>query len=426
VTTADPQDSVRIDDFAEPRFSPEAQAIIDAIASLEPTVELSADRLFDDAIALTGLDDFGPDPTFRDRVGVYVSALRREANLSPVGRVTQYTQVRQLLMNRLLVEDLVKRHPEIAQIEIKRPIVIVGMPRTGTTHLHNLMASDPALRALPYWESLEPVLAPGERAAAGQPDPRIERAEIATSTLDLLMPYFARMHEMTAEHVHEEIQLLAVDFSTMLFETTAIVPTWRDYYATHDQTPHYRYLRKMLQVCQWQRGGTRWVLKSPQHLEQFRALLAVFPDATFVVTYRDPIAIVASFVTMVTYTARMSAASIDPHAYGRYWSVRIEQMLYACARDHGLLPGDRTVDVHFRDFMRDDIATVQSIYDVAQQPFSEASRAAMGTFMAEHPRGRYGRVHYDLADFGLDERELRDRFQFYVERFAVEAEALNK
>jgi hypothetical protein len=421
-----PIDSVRIDDFAHPRFSPEAEQIVAAIASLEPTVELSAQRLYEDAIALTGLDDFGRDPTFRNRVDVYVGALRGEANLSPVGRVTQYLQVRQFLMNRLLVEDLLKRHPEIAQVPIERPIVIVGMPRTGTTHLHNLMAADPAVRALPYWESLEPVLAPGERAGDGQPDPRIERAEVATSTLDVLMPYFARMHEMTAEHVHEEIQLLAIDFSTMLFETTAIVPTWRDYYATHDQTPHYRYLRKLLQVCQWQRGGVRWVLKSPQHLEQFRALIEVFPDATFVVTYRDPLAIVASFVTMVTYTARMSVASIDPHAYGRYWSDRIEQMLRACTRDHDLLPADRTVDVQFRDFMRDDIATVESIYEVAQQPSSETALAGMRRFMADHPRGRHGRVHYDLGDFGLEEDVLREQLGFYVDRFGVEEEALNR
>jgi hypothetical protein len=418
-------DSVRIDDFAEPQFSPEAQPIVEAIASLEPTVELSAQRLFDDAIALTRLDDFGSDPAFRERVEVYVGALRREANLSPVGRVTQYTQVRQFLMNRLLVEDLWKRHPEIAHEQIDRPIVIVGMPRTGTTHLHNLIAADPALRALPYWESLEPVPMPGERAGDGQPDPRIERVEIATSTLNLLMPHFTRMHEMTATHVHEEIQLLAVDFSTMLFETTAIVPTWRDYYATHDQTPHYRYLRKMLQVCQWQRGGARWVLKSPQHLEQFRALIDVFPDATFVVTYRDAVAIVASFVTMVTYTARMSAASVDPRAYGRYWSDRIEQMLQACTRDHDLLPTDRTVDVHFRAFMRDDIATVQSIYDVARQPFSDTSLSAMRAFMAEHRRGRHGRVQYDLTAFGLDEKEFRERLRFYIERFDIEEESLN-
>ena len=111
---------------------------------------------------------------------------------------------------------------------------------------------------------------------------------MALSFLDAAMPYFKRMHEMTVEHTHEEIQLLAIDFSTMLFETTAPMPTWRDHYLARDQRPSYAYLLRVLKVLQWLRGGTRWVLKSPQHLEQFPALVDTFPDATFVVTHRDP------------------------------------------------------------------------------------------------------------------------------------------
>ena len=156
------------------------------------------------------------------------------------------------------------------------------------------MAADPALRSLPYWESLEPVLPDAERPAAGEPDPRLARTEMALGLVNALMPLFERMHEMTVEHVHEEIQLLAIDFSSMLFETTAPMPSWRDYYLAHDQTPHYAYLKRVLQVLTWLRGGDRWVLKSPQHIEQFGPLLATFPDATFVVTHRDPIAVTAS------------------------------------------------------------------------------------------------------------------------------------
>jgi hypothetical protein len=337
----------------------------------------------------------------------------------------QYAQLLQLLKNRLLVEDVVQRNPEILDVEISRPIVIAGMPRTGTTHLHNLIAADPALRSLPYWEGIEPVLAESERPMKGSADPRRARTDVATSTVNLLMPHFARMHEMTTDHVHEEIQLLAIDFSTMLFETSALVPSWREYYKTHDQTPSYRYLRKVLQVCQWQRGGTRWILKSPQHLEQFGPLTTVFPDATFVVTHRDPVAITASFATLVTYSARMNVGHIDPHAYGRYWAERVEDLLRACVDDHDRLPPDRTIDVNFRDFMRDDIATVRRIYELAGQPFTDASLASMQAFMADHPRGKHGRVVYDLADFGIDEAERRRALSFYVERFGVTEEQLN-
>ena len=231
------------------------------------------------------------------------------------------------MKNRLLIEDLLRRHPEILEERIVAPIVICGLPRTGTTHLHNLMSADPALRSLPYWESLEPVLAERERPAPGAPDPRRERTEMALSFLDAAMPYFKRMHEMTVEHAHEEIQLLAIDFSTMLFETTAPMPMWRDAYLARDQRPSYAYLRRVLQVLQWLRGGTRWVLKSPQHLEQFPALVDTFPDATFVVTHRDPVSVTASMVTMLAYTARLTRDRVDVEGIGHYWADRLERML---------------------------------------------------------------------------------------------------
>ena len=165
------------------------------------------------------------------------------------------------------------------------------------------------------------------------------------------MPYFNRMHEMTVEHAHEEIQLLAIDFSTMLFETTAPMPMWRDAYLARDQRPSYAYLRKILQALQWLRGGTRWVLKSPQHLEQFPALVETFPDATFVVTHRDPVSVTASMVTMLAYSARLTRNRVDVEGIGHYWADRLERMLRRCAEDHDVLPADQTIDVHFDEFM---------------------------------------------------------------------------
>lgn len=416
--------AVHLDDLAEPQFAP---AITEALAAVEPlaaTISLDPDSLIAEAVAETGLSNFG-DAAFRERLEVLSAALDRDADLSAMGRVSVHGQLVGLLRNRLYLEGLIARHPEILDVEIARPIVIVGQPRTGTTHLHNLMASDPALRSLPYWESLEPVLPEAERAAVagGATDPRPGRTEAGLAFLNEALPYFKRMHEMTVDHVHEEIQLLAIDASTMLFETIAVLPAWRDYYLAHDQAPSYRYLKRVLQVLQWQRGGERWVLKSPQHLEQFGPLLEVFPDATFVVTHRDPVSVIASNATMLAYTARLNTARPDPPRIGRYWSARIQQMLETGMQERDLLPADRSIDVRFDEFMADDIATVERIYRVADQPFDPSVLAAMDRFMVEHPRGLHGGVRYDLqGDFGIDPAERRAALHDYVARFGITEE----
>jgi hypothetical protein len=411
---------VRITDLANPRFTPQAQAVLDAMAEMGKGIALDAESLLAAACAATGLDDFDETTAWRERLDVYLHALAVEAPLSDRGRLINHTQISQLLTNRLLVTDLLRRHPEIHDVEIVAPIVIVGLPRTGTTHLHNLIAADPALRSLQYWESLEPVAPAGEPEAA-----RVERCEAGLWLLDEAMPYFKRMHEMTARHVHEEIQLLAIDMSTMLFETGAVMPSWRDYYRSHDQTATYRYLRTLLQVCAWQTGtvGRRWVLKSPQHLEQLAPLMQVFPDARVVFTHRDPASVVASFVMMGAYTARLShRAPIDIEAIGRYWCDRILDLYEASVAGRRHVPASQAIDVPFDRFMADDLAAVEWVYEVAGQSLGDDARAAIGRFMADHPRGLHGTVDYDLAEFGLNAAEIRSRAEAYIDRFDVSLE----
>jgi hypothetical protein len=412
---------VTIDDLAEPRFSDEARAVLDFMAEAGSPLSLDPATLMDAARSETSLDDFGP-VDFHERLELLCRAVTEEGGFNAAGTMQQHTLIMGLLKNRLLVEDLITRHPEILEERITAPIVICGLPRTGTTHLHNLISADPAIRSLPYWESLEPVLPSREQPAAGAPDPRPERAALALSFLDLAMPYFNRMHEMTVDHAHEEIQLLAIDFSSMLFETTAPMPMWRDAYRARDQRPSYAYLRKVLQVLQWLRGGTRWVLKSPQHLEQFPALRDTFPDATFVVTHRDPVSVTTSMVTMLAYTSRLTRDRVDVENIGRYWADRLELMLRRCADERDLLPADRTIDVHFDEFMADDLAMVARVYELAGQPFDAAARSAMDRFMAAHPRGKFGTIDYELAQFGIDSDTLRKQMSFYSQHFAVTPE----
>jgi hypothetical protein len=410
--------SVRIDDLAAPRFPPAIAALFASMGPVADQVSITPPALLTRASAETGLDDWG-DERFREPLAVVCEALSGEAGLSAMGKVSAHSQLLQLLKNRLLVQDVLTRHPEIRELPVERPIIIAGLPRTGTTHLHNLISADPALRSLPYWESLQPVLATDQLPGPGQPDPRLAATAVALAMLDEAAPCFKRMHEMTTDHVHEEIQLLAMDFSTMFFETMAVIPSYRDWYLATDQTPAYRYLRTVLQVLQWTRGGTRWILKSPQNLEQFRAIRAVFPDATVVVTHRDPVAVTTSLVMMMTYVARLSVDRPDPVAIGGYWADRLAAMLGACQRDRALLDTGPAIDVPFDEFMADDIAMVQRIYGVAGQPFTPSTRAAMEAFMVDHPRGRHGGVQYGLAEFGLDAAERRAALRPYSEQFGV-------
>ena len=270
-------------------------------------LRLDPDAMLATATERTGLDDWG-DPAFRERLDVLCTALRDEAGLSDTGTAVVFEQLVGNLVNRLRLQALTTAHPEIDDIPIERPIIICGLPRTGTTHLHNLLAADPALRYLPYWESLEPFPSPDEPGE----QPRRDRCATGLDLVNTSMPEFKRMHDMTVDHAHEEIQLLANDISGMLFETTYQIPSFAAHYKSHDQAPSYAYLKRSLQAMQWLRGGTRWVLKSPQHLEQFPTLLATFPDATFVVTHRDPVEVTQSMATMISYASRMATAKPDP------------------------------------------------------------------------------------------------------------------
>ena len=405
----------RIDDWTEPRFSPDIAELRASLAPVAEAIELTPERLVADAREATGLDDLGvgDDPGWHDRLALLLHGLREEAGLGAWGTVSNAGLVTQLVTNRLLLTDLLARHPEIHDVAVERPIIVLGLPRTGTTHLHNVLAADPALRSLPYWESLQPVVAPGA------PDDRWAATEFALDIVNRSMPLFVRMHEMTPDHAHEEIQLLAIDMSSMLFETTAPVPAWRDHYLARDQTPSYRYLRTVLQALTWLRGGDRWVLKSPQHLEQIPALLSVFPDATFVVTHRDPVAVTGSVLTMLGYAARMTTDHPDPVAIGRYWAPRVEQLLAGCLRDHELLPAERTVHVRLPELVADDVAVVQRIYAAAGQPFGGPALASIEAYLRTHPQGRHGTVEVDWSVFDVDPEERRDAMKDYAAAFRV-------
>jgi len=405
---------VILDDLAEPRFSPQVEPIRELMAAMAQDCPLDAEALHAKASADTGLADFGPDD-YQERLDVYLTALREIDGLHGPGVVNFHAQLLQWLKNRLLLNDLLARHPEIYDIELLPPVVIAGLPRTGTTHLHNLLAAPPTFRTIPYWESAEPIPLPAELGV--EPDPRKTRMDAAVEFMDAAMPHFRLMHEMTTEHVHEEIQLLANDFSTMLFETLAHVPRWRDYYLAHDQTSSYRHLAVQLKALQFLRGGRRWLLKSPQHLEQLAVLEAVFPGAIVVCTHRDPVPVVLSMLAMLAYTARMHRSPVPVRQIAASWVDRLQLMLDALVRDRDVIPPERSIDVRFEDFMADELAVASRVYALASEALTSVARSAMADYLTRHRRGRLGQIDTSADMFGLDERDLRARFTPYVERF---------
>jgi hypothetical protein len=414
VTAESVQRTVHLDDLAEPRFSPEAEALRQMMGAMADECPLDADVLHAKAATDTGLDDFGADD-YRERLDVYLAALQAISGMHDAGIVNFHAQLLQFLKNRLLLTDLLHRHPEIHDIELLPPIVIAGLPRTGTTHLHNLLAAAPTFRTIPYWESNEPFPLPSE--AGVEPDPRRSRMDVAVQVMNLVMPYFPLMHEMTTDHVHEEIQLLANDFSTMLFETTGHVPSWRDYYMSHDQTPHYEHLATQLKALQFLRGGRRWLLKSPQHLEQLPVLNAVFPGVIVVFTHRDPVPIVLSMLAMITYSARMHRFLVPVQEIAADWVDRLELMLNALVRDRAVLPPERSIDVRFDDFMADEMGVASRIYDLAGELVPDEALDAITAYLAGHQRGRLGRIATSTEMFGLEESDVQARFRPYAERF---------
>ena len=383
------------------------------MAGMAPDFPLDSAVLHARAQADTGLTDFGPGD-YRERLDRYVAELR-EIDMHAAGVVNFHAQLVQWLKNRLLLTDLLARHPEIRDIEVLPPVVIAGLPRTGTTHLHNLLAAPSTFRSLPYWEGVEPFPLPAE--AGLSPDPRVTRMDMAVQVMDTLMPHFALMHEMTTEHVHEEIQLLANDFSTMLMETLADTPRWSNYYWSQDQTGSYEYLRTQLQALQFLRGGRRWVLKSPQHLGQLAVLDTVFPGVVVAFTHRDPVPVALSMIAMITYSERMHRDRVDVARTAAGWVNRLEKLLGECVRQRDTIPAERSVDIRFDDFMADELGTAERLFALAGEPFDEPVRGSITAYLDGHRRGRLGRVATSAQMFGLDEDDLRARFAGYSQRF---------
>lgn len=415
----EPQE-IRIDDMADPVVTPAIRAARNGPPN-EPD-RMTVDEVLARAVAdADGLDDFGEDQSFRERMAVTLQAWEEDAGLTRGGRITLLNHLVRVMVNRLRIEDLVKRHPEILEIKIDRPLFIAGLPRSGTTHLVNWLARDERLRSLTLWESEEPVQL--RELAPGEVDPRELRSAEIWGAFEAMLPHMAAMHGMDAASIHEDNELLYMDLNCYSWEFQSRIPRWTDYYFAHDRTASYAYEKKVLQVLTWHRGPNRWLLKSPQHMENLAAIKTVFPDATMVITHRDPIAVLRSLTTMLGYSDRIRRDPVDPPALARLWLDRIERLLRACVDQRGAWGPDQSADILFHEYMADQERVMRQVYNLAGLELTPDVEAQLLGYLHENPRNKHGKVIYDLEGvFGLNEAAARERFAFYYERFPVRHE----
>lgn len=401
---------LHLDDLAHPRLTDLQRAAIAAAEAAPP--RLSVPAVLEAAQRDTGLDDFGP-ADFVERLSVWMEAGRQDRGLNGFGRGVLFDYARRYAGQRARLQALLRRSPALCDEAIVRPLFICGLPRSGTTRLVNLLALDPRWRTLPYWEAVEPFPAPG------MPDTRHARCTAAWQRLDTLLPHLKAMHEMSPDHVHEDLELMALDFTTYNIEWTAHVPAWRDWYLAHDRRPHYRYLKRALQALQWQdreagRAPRRWLLKCPQHLENLGPLLETFPDATVVLTHREPADVIVSAATVVAYGERLRRHAPQPRETAAYWVDRIERMLDACLADLPQLPGGQWQSLRFDRFVADEMAAVAGVYALAGEPLDAAQCARFAAHRDAGLHATSGSIAYDLAgDFGLSRAALDERFARY-------------
>jgi hypothetical protein len=414
-------ETLNLDDLTDPVLTDTQRQILEYTESREIAFDL--DAMLAEAVDQAGADDLADDDGFADRLAFHVAAIESDTGLRQLSRSTLRARVVRKLRNRMSLTDLLKRYPEIEAIPIERPLIVVGMPRSGTTHLVNLIAQDPRRRALPYWESEDPIPALGQGPDVFGVDPRYTRAKAEHEALMASTPYVAAMHDRFPEAIEEEVELLDLDMAGYVLEWHARVPGWRDYYLGLDHTRHYAYLKKVLQALTFLRGPRTWVLKSPQHAEQLGPLMTTFPDATVAFTHRDPVAVVQSAITMMAYSDRLRRTSIDPDWLVEYWSDRIHRLLSACVRDRDLVPAERSVDIGFHHLGGNEMPVLASFYEQAGIDIPPRVAKRFQAYIDSNRRGAKGRIPYDIQrHFGVEPQELRSRFAFYFDRFDVRPE----
>jgi len=379
---------------------------------------IDPDRLISAAIRRVGADDFGAGE-FREGLTVFAESLESEAQMNLIGRITARTMLLGSLEARLGIEAHRAANPEVAERGIDRPIFIVGLPRTGTTALFNLLAQDRANRAPLAWEVTYP--APPPETATYESDKRIRKGNRDFDRLNKMIPTLPAIHMMAGQLPQECPPIHALAMHSMQFHVMFRVPTYQAWYEQQSMGPADDAQRRFLQHLQSGHMSERWLLKSPAHLPYIDDLLTAFPDALIIHTHRDPARTLPSIASMYFALRGLGSDHIDAFDTGRavmeVWTKATA--LAVDARRRHSDRGHQFFDAPFADIVADPVGLLARAYAHFGIELSDESAARMHAFMEANPRGSKGKHRYTLEDFGMDLDEIRGRFERYCEKFSV-------
>ena len=363
------------------------------------------------AVKACGLDDFGvDDDNYREALGVLLESFRRDADLTELGSKMHRFFVRNALVARLVSEAALKQYPQHTEVSVERPIFVTGLPRTGTTVIHRLLTADPAHQGLELWLAEFPQPRPARETWSQNPVFQQLDAQFSKAHAD--NPDYTGLHYMTADEVEECWQLLRQSLHSVSYETLAHLPTYSQWLAEQDWTTSYRRHRKNLQLIGLNDREKRWVLKNPSHLFALDALFAAYPDALVVQCHRPAETIMASMCSLAQHTTEGWSNSFSGDVIG-------QDALETWSRGLRLFDAERAkhdpaqfCDVDYVEFIKDPIAAVEGIYRRFGIEVTDAARTAMTDMHAQSQQGPRAPKHtYSLADYGLTEGQVRDRFE---------------
>ena len=376
----------------------------------------------------SGLDDFGPDQEdFIEPLKLLLRSIDEESGAHEAGRAVLAERIVGLLTDRLYAEDWFRRHPEILDERIEAPVFIAALPRTGTTMLHRLLASDPAVLAVLWYECRYPVPLPGSEEA--EIDPRIPRAEEEVRFMLENYPGLDAIHPMDPVGPDEEIMLLEHAFMSGVPQSMCPVPSYDRWERDADHEPGYRYLEKMLKFLQWQKrrnghSGRRWVLKSPEHLGRIAEIMRVFPDATLVQSHRDPMQTIPSFASMIYSGWAAYVPAPDRSMIVQVWGLRCRDFLRRAMRIREQLPADRFIDINYRETVSDPMAVSLKIYRHLGLELSAEAQREMEAWREANRRELRAKHEYSLEEFGLDAAWIEREFSEYRAMYGFDRPSL--
>ena len=369
------------------------------------------------AIEQTGLSDFG-DPWFFANIDVLIPSLNSQAQLSKAGVFGAQHMIVSGLVSRLRHIELIKQNPKILEEEVTVSAVLTGLPRTGSTMLHRMLASAPDLTAVKWYEAQNYVPLMGE--TRGNPAPRQEAAQGILNYMLGAIPELMSIHPMSINQPDEEVIILGQLFSSSMIESTYYVPDYAKWLSGQDPRRAYDDLIDILKSLQWQdssRAGKNWVLKTPGHLMALDTVLDVFPAAKIIMTHRDPIATIPSYCSMEASLYKLGSQTISNTMIGTYWFSRLHEWLEKFMMVRSRSDASRFMDIDYKDMISTPLAVGQSVLDFCGIDLSPDIEAGMSGWIEANKREHRAAHKYSLDDFSLTEEAIRSRYQTYISHF---------